>query len=276
MTIVLGAALSFGGVGQALDGVHFLVERDLDQVKVVRNKGDQSNVVADVRSDLASTSLLRIARLFPDRFVSTRTNLFDPKWLEPSAKEGRTGSDEIAEFPSFGGIEQIAEEGKKQVGIITGAVREEFFATQVPYGSLIHEHAKKYDVDPALVAAVMETESRFKKRARSPVGAQGLMQLMPRTGRWMGAQNLFDPDQNVEAGVKYLKYLEERFDGNLKKTIAAYNAGEGTVRHYGGVPPYRETKSYVKQVLQNYRKRTAELQAFSEDSNERQGRSETR
>ena len=115
---------------------------------------------------------------------------------------------------------------------INDAVRAEFFAEEIPYGELIYEKAKKYDVDPALVAAVIEQESRFKPRAKSHVGARGLMQLMPRTGRWMGARNLYDPEQNVDAGVKYIKYLDKRFNGDLKKTIAAYNGGEGNVMRY--------------------------------------------
>ena len=90
------------------------------------------------------------------------------------------------------------------------------------------------------------------------------MQLMPRTGKWMGARNLYDPEQNVDAGVKYLKYLDKRFDGNLKKTIAAYNAGEGTVKRYGGIPPYRETRTYVKKVLKNYEKRNQQLRDFEQ------------
>jgi soluble lytic murein transglycosylase-like protein len=90
------------------------------------------------------------------------------------------------------------------------------------------------------------------------------MQLMPRTGRWLGATNLYDPAQNVDAGVKYIKYLQGRFDGNLKKTIAAYNAGEGNVKRYGGVPPFNETRSYVKKVLNRYEQRTQQLKAYDE------------
>src|SRR5439155_18887712 len=130
----------------------------------------------------------------------------------------------------------------EEMARINGIICRDFFANDVPFGGLIHEKAQKYDVAPALVAAVVETESRFKSRARSQVGARGLMQLMPRTGRWLGASNLYDPEQNVEAGTKYLRYLNERFDGNLKKTIAAYNAGEGNVRRYGGIPPFHETR----------------------------------
>jgi len=148
---------------------------------------------------------------------------------------------------------------------INDAIRAEFFAGEIPYGQLIHEKAEKYDVDPALVAAVIEQESRFKPRAKSPVGARGLMQLMPRTGRWMGAKNLYDPEQNVDAGVKYIAYLNKRFNGDLKKIIAAYNAGEGNVRRYRGVPPFRETRTYVKKVMKNYDKRTKQLEKYEKE-----------
>ncbi|HEX6640624.1 MAG TPA: lytic transglycosylase domain-containing protein, partial [Thermoanaerobaculia bacterium] len=102
-----------------------------------------------------------------------------------------------------------------------------------------------------LIAAVVQAESRFKPTARSGAGAVGLMQLVPKTGRWMGARDLTNPAQNIAAGAKYLKYLNDRFDGNETKVIAAYNAGEGNVKRFGGVPPFKETRSYVNKV-RNY------------------------
>lgn len=244
VTLLLGAALSFGGVSEAIDQVHFRVEKNLDGVQVVRESRDGKSVVADLTHSYAGNAVYKLARLAPGDFVSRESSLFDRKWV------GEDGN---------GSIFSVAEE----ITLINDSVREQFFKTSLPFGDLIHEKAEKYDVDPALVAAVMEAESRFKSRARSQVGAKGLMQLMPRTGRWMGAKNLYDPEQNVDAGVKYLKYLDERFDGNLKKTIAAYNAGEGTVRRYNGVPPYRETRTYVKKVLNNYEKRKGQLERYS-------------
>src|SRR5687768_13376799 len=115
------------------------------------------------------------------------------------------------------------------------------------------------------VAAVIEQESRFKPKAKSPVGARGLMQLMPRTGKWMGAKNLYDPEQNVDAGVKYIAYLDKRFKGDLKKIVAAYNGGEGNVMRYRGIPPFRETRTYVKKVMKNYDKRTKQLEKYEKD-----------
>jgi soluble lytic murein transglycosylase-like protein len=155
-----------------------------------------------------------------------------------------------------GGVEAAAEtvadlspsSAAKDLKLITEKAREEFFRKEVPFGELIYKEAKKNDLAPELVAAVVKTESQFKPNARSPRNAQGLMQLVPRTGRWMGAKNLMNPVENVRAGTKYLKYLEERFDGDETKMIAAYNAGEGNVRKFGGIPPFRETRNYVRKV----------------------------
>jgi soluble lytic murein transglycosylase-like protein len=169
-----------------------------------------------------------------------------------------------------GGVEQAAqalvdlkplEIVEKDVMLITEKAKEEFFKKEIPFGSLIYQEAMKNDLKPELVAAVVKAESRFKPTARSPVGARGLMQLMPATGRWMGAKNLMDPTQNVKAGTKYLKYLNERFDGNETKVIAAYNAGEGNVRRFRGVPPFKETRNYVRKVTQS----TSEYEAMVAD-----------
>jgi soluble lytic murein transglycosylase-like protein len=143
---------------------------------------------------------------------------------------------------------EVMKEAPKQLALVTETVREEFFKTEVPFGSIIYREAKKNDLRPELVAAVVRAESRFKPTARSGAGAVGLMQLVPRTGRWMGARDLTNPTQNITAGTKYLKYLNERFDGNETKVIAAYNAGEGNVKRFGGVPPFRETRNYVNKV----------------------------
>jgi len=243
MTLMLGTALSVGGVGEAFDGVQYLVQKDLDRVQVVRQSPKGDKVVADVSGKFIANSVYKVARVVPDRFVKQQLNLFETSWLGLDETFGRVGAT-----------------GQK-LTLVTDAVREQFFKT-LPFGSIIHEKAAKYDVDPSLVAAVIEQESRFKQRARSHRGAMGLMQLMPRTGRWMGARNLYDPEQNVDAGVKYLKYLDKRFNGNQNKIIAAYNAGEGNVMRYGGTPPFRETRTYVKKVLGNYNRRQKELATF--------------
>ncbi len=139
-------------------------------------------------------------------------------------------------------------EAPKTLSLMSEKVREEFFHKEVPFGSIIYQEAKKNNVRPELVAAVVQAESRFKPTARSGAGAVGLMQLVPKTGRWMGARDLTNPAQNVAAGAKYLSYLSDRFDGNETKMIAAYNAGEGNVQRFNGVPPFQETRNYVAKV----------------------------
>lgn len=247
LMVVFGAALSVGGVSEALNSVQFAVRKDLDRVQVVR-KSDVSGekLVADVKESFAVNSIFKLSHLLPERYVTTEARLFDAAWLETAGSSADLHED---------------------ISLINDEIRRQFFTAEIPFGDLIHEKAAKYDVDPALVAAVIEQESRFKVRARSHRGAQGLMQLMPRTGRWMGATNLYDPEENVDAGVKYLKYLEKRFDGNLTQIVAAYNAGEGNVMKYGGkVPPFRETRTYVKKVMSNYEKRKSEIQEYTDSS----------
>lgn len=117
------------------------------------------------------------------------------------------------------------------------------------YDSVIRETAERYSVDPALVKAVIHAESRFNPGARSRRGAMGLMQLMPSTARILGVRHPFSISDNIEGGVKYLARLLKTFNGNLHHSIAAYNAGEGAVAKYGGVPPFRETRAYVQRVL---------------------------
>lgn len=117
-----------------------------------------------------------------------------------------------------------------------------------PYLPLIEAAAKKHGVDPRLVHAVITVESRYQAQARSRKGAMGLMQLMPATARELQVQNPYDPADNIEGGVRHLRHLLDRFD--LRLAVAAYNAGAGAVRKFGGIPPFRETQAYVRQVLQ--------------------------
>ena len=249
-TITLGAALSIGGASEALQGVHFLVQKDLDSVRVVKSDAHGAEVVADLNDGFAANSLFKLSRVLPDSLVSKNIALFNDNWIPQAAPPAYLKKNDVFHT---------------EMARINDAIRHDFFANAVPFGDLIHEKAQKYDVDPALVAAVVETESRFRPEARSAVGARGLMQLMPRTGRWLGATNLYDPEQNVDAGVRYLKYLQDRFDGNLKKAIAAYNGGEGNVERYGGVPPFKETRSYVKKVLSRYEQRQQQLKLYAGD-----------
>ena len=251
--LLLGTALSIGGIAETTSNMQFLVQKDLDAVRVVRVKNGDEKVVADLQGNFTGNTVFKLAQVLPDRYVSRELALFDQKWIATQ------------EWPSDGTPQPERDVFFAEMTRITEAIRAEFFREEIPYGDLIYEKSQKYKVDPALVAAVIEQESRFKPRAKSPVGARGLMQLMPRTGRWMGARNLYDPEQNVDAGVKYIAYLDKRFKGDLKKIVAAYNGGEGNVMRYRGIPPFRETRQYVKKVMKNYDKRTKQLEQYHKE-----------
>ena len=120
------------------------------------------------------------------------------------------------------------------------------------YDELIDRYAQMNDVRTELVRAVVQVESGFNQWAKSPKGAMGLMQLMPYTAKSLNVDNAFDPRQNIDAGVRHLKSLLENYNGNVELSLAAYNAGSGAVRRSGGVPPFRETRDYVKKITDLY------------------------
>lgn len=120
------------------------------------------------------------------------------------------------------------------------------------FSEIIKRASQKYSVDERLISAVIKHESSFNPRAVSPAGAQGLMQLMPSTARALGVTDPFDAEQNIMAGTRYLRQKIDEFNGNLQLALAAYNAGSGAVRKYGGIPPYPETQAYVKRVMKSY------------------------
>jgi hypothetical protein len=121
--------------------------------------------------------------------------------------------------------------------------------TETPYSEIIAALSQAHGVDPVLVSALIKVESGYRPKARSRKGAMGLMQLMPSTAREYKVRNPFDPRANIEAGIKHLKSLIDRFDGGLELALAAYNAGEGAVTKFKGIPPYRETRNYVSRIL---------------------------
>ncbi len=120
------------------------------------------------------------------------------------------------------------------------------------YDSILQGAARRYQLPESLLRAVVHTESNYYAHAVSRAGAMGLMQLMPATARYLGVSNAFDPRQNIFGGAKFLRLLANNFGGDMVLVLAAYNAGPGHVKKYGGVPPFTETRSYVKSVLRRY------------------------
>lgn len=130
---------------------------------------------------------------------------------------------------------------------------EGFSTGDAKVDGLIVEAGRRHGVDPVLLYAIMHRESAFKKRAISHKGASGLMQLMPATARRFGVRDIFDPSQNIEGGARYMRWLLNTFDGDVRLALAGYNAGEGAVMKYGWrVPPYRETQEYVRRITERY------------------------
>lgn len=164
MTLSVGAALWFGGASEAFDGVHFLVEKDLDRVNVVRRKGGEQAVVASLEGRYTSNSVFKLARILPDRYVSQQANLFQDQWLPIPVVELIEAEKIQEKKPER---QTTVETLAQDFSLINDRIQAEFFKT-IPFGELIHRKARKYDVDPALVAAVIEQESRFRPRANHP------------------------------------------------------------------------------------------------------------
>jgi soluble lytic murein transglycosylase-like protein len=131
--------------------------------------------------------------------------------------------------------------------------KEDYFSTHVPYGAIIFREARKNDLPPELVAAMVHTESDFRPSLVSSKTAQGLMQIIPETAQLLGVDDPFDPQKNIAAGTKYFRYLLDRFDDETM-ALAAYNAGEGNVARYGGIPPFAETRDYISKVTKRTRR----------------------
>jgi soluble lytic murein transglycosylase-like protein len=132
----------------------------------------------------------------------------------------------------------------------------------------IEEFCSLYGVDPLLIYAQMHQESSFKGRAVSPKGASGFMQLMPDTARRFGVKNIYNPKQNIQAGIKYMRWLLDKFSGDMRLALAGYNAGEGAVIKYGNkIPPFRETQNYVDRIMNHYESASNHNSALAEAIN---------
>jgi soluble lytic murein transglycosylase-like protein len=134
-----------------------------------------------------------------------------------------------------------------------GTALEGFSTGDANVDRFIVDSSNRHGVDPLLIYSIMHRESSFKRFATSNKGARGYMQLMPATAARLGVQNIYDPQQNIEGGVKYVRFLLDLFDGDVRLALAGYNAGEGAVLKYGrSVPPYRETQEYVRRISERY------------------------
>jgi len=137
------------------------------------------------------------------------------------------------------------------------------YGNHVPFHGIIVQVAGRYEVDPHLIRAIIFAESGYNPKAKSKRGARGLMQLMPTTARALGVKNVFDPEENIDGGVRYFRSLLDRFEGDVKLALAAYNAGSRHVRNYEGIPPFKATQHYIKKVLKFHQKFKAETKALA-------------
>lgn len=221
----LGASLAIGGIGIPLKVTNLLQAAGA-------NGSSQPNAQPDTNPQIADD--LNTARQIADQVAG-------------GISGGATGAVQDVATTVASAPAQVAQAPRTLLSIAE-QVKQRFFQREVPFGGIIYDEAMKNNLAPEMLAAVVHTESSFVPTARSTRGAVGLMQLVPSTGRWMGADNLDDPAQNIQAGAKYLRYLTDRFAGDQQKAIAAYNAGEGNVRRFNGVPPFSETRNYVQRV----------------------------
>lgn len=175
---------------------------------------------------------------------STKSN-FGTLLLDPQLKS--VNASIIKESPQVSLNRALEEAAALQSNITTPKT-----STKSQVLNVVNQISKKYNVDEKLVQALIKQESGFNPKARSKAGAMGLMQLMPSTAKNLGVQDPYNMVQNVEGGVKYLKSMLNKYNGNVILALAAYNAGPNAVDKYSGVPPYKETQNYVKSILANY------------------------
>ena len=142
-------------------------------------------------------------------------------------------------------VAEVSAAGRQKTGQLSNSAQNSSFA------EIIEKASEKYGIDPKVIQAVIKQESSFNPNAISSCGAQGLMQLMPATAKSLGVNDPFNAEQNIMAGTKYLKQKLDEFNGDLNLALAAYNAGSGALRKYGGVPPYKETRAYVNKIVKS-------------------------
>ncbi|MEH7485557.1 transglycosylase SLT domain-containing protein [Priestia megaterium] len=266
-----GEDSSVVGPGSGYGGMHKYVEYWYNQVKSRFGKthfmGGYNN--RNVRGG-KSKSMHAYGRAF-DVGGSHRTMSAIADWLRTHAQNlqyviynRRIASEMNGKWRAYHGVnphtDHVHADFKAQSGGGGGSVSGGNYVGK--YASIIRSAAARFGVSPALVAGIIKQESKFNPNARSPVGATGLMQLMPATSRSMGVKNPRDPQQNIMGGTKYISQMLRMFGGNTKLGLAAYNAGPGNVKKYGGVPPFKETQNYVRIVMANARAFGAQFKGY--------------
>jgi len=221
--LAAAAKNGFGGVDQILQG-HCEAAR----------KGDKE-------------AQFRLGWIYANGNGVSRDDALAAAWFQQAARGGDTQSERLLKALGGGtGVQRQATCGFVGGGRPSRPLRVQ--PAKGPVVDLVRSLAPEYQLDPELVLALIEVESNFNPQARSPKDAQGLMQLIPATAERFGVKDVWDPEDNLRGGMAYLRWLLKRFDGDVKLTLAAYNAGEGAVDRHGGVPPYSETRAYVSRI----------------------------
>jgi len=174
-------------------------------------------------------------------------------WVTNKSGSIKYEKNEVGSVKIYSTRDTVTERFLNALRITPGQAAAKTVTTHTSYDGLISREASKNNIDPELVKAVIKQESNYDKYDVSCKGACGLMQLMPETARLLGVKKIFSPEENIEAGTRFLRNMIDAFDGNVELGLAAYNAGPEAVKRYGCVPPYKETRNYVKNVFKYYR-----------------------
>ncbi|MBS4207954.1 lytic transglycosylase domain-containing protein [Bacillus sp. FJAT-50079] len=159
---------------------------------------------------------------------------------------------QLLDMNSLGAIQSFADSYISQAAQLESTMTDVEAKSSLPIVDIVRKAAEKYDLPEKLITSVIKHESNFNPNAVSHAGASGLMQLMPATAQSLGVSNIFDPEDNIMAGSKYLRQMLNKYNGNVQLALAAYNAGPGNVDKYGGIPPFKETQAYVRKVSTTY------------------------
>ena len=227
--------LNTGGQTQAM-------QRYAQITNKVNSLNAQNNPANPLDTLYPDTNKVNNAPSFEKVLQSTTTSNFGTLLLDPRLKQ--VNADLIKASPQLSFSNALSEANAIQANTQSAAKSQIL--------NVVNQIADKYGVDDKLVQALIKQESGFNPKAKSKAGAMGLMQLMPSTAKNLGVQDPYNIVQNVEGGVKYLKSMLDKYNGNVILALAAYNAGPGAVDKYDGVPPYKETQNYVKNILANY------------------------